>query len=54
MNPEDLEKLRQNIAAAKFQPQPRTEQYAFQRGWNEAIEFVERQFGWQCANLKEG
>lgn len=54
MTPEELATIRQNVASAKFQPQPRTEQYAFQRGWNEAIEFVERQFGWHRREQKEG
>jgi hypothetical protein len=41
MTPEALQTLRDTLTAAR-QPVARTELYAFPRGWNEALDFVER------------
>lgn len=38
-----LERLKASIAAAKVQPDRVHPDWAFQRAWNEALEFVERQ-----------
>lgn len=42
MNPEHLQQLRDILAKGR-QPVFRGEQYAHPRGWNDALEFVERQ-----------
>jgi hypothetical protein len=42
MTPDQLQKFR-DILAANRQPVDRAEQYAFPRGWNECLDFVERQ-----------
>lgn len=44
MTEEQLAMLRQRLAGSR-QPTDRTEQYAFPRGWNEALAFVERVIG---------
>jgi hypothetical protein len=41
MTPEQLAQLRERIAASR-QPVFRAEQYAHPRGWNDALDFVER------------
>lgn len=41
MTPDQLEQLRK-ILADNRQPVTRTEQYAHPRGWNDALDFVER------------
>lgn len=42
MTPQQLQQLRDRIAQGR-QPVFRGEQYAHPRGWNDALEFVERQ-----------
>lgn len=34
--------LKARIVDGKFQPDPRSTEYPFQRGWNAALEFVEQ------------
>lgn len=41
MTPEQLAELRDRMEKNR-QPVTRTEQYAHPRGWNDALEFVER------------
>lgn len=41
MSPEQLAELRERLAANQ-QPVHRGEQYAHPRGWNDALDFVER------------
>lgn len=41
MNPDQFARFFAILAAAR-QPVHRTEQYAFPRGWNDALDFVER------------
>jgi hypothetical protein len=41
MTPEQLAQLRERMAANR-QPVLRGEQYAHPRGWNDALDFVER------------
>lgn len=41
MSPDQLQALRDKLATSR-QPVERAEQYAFPRGWNEAIDFVEK------------
>jgi hypothetical protein len=43
MTPEQLQQLRDKIASSR-QPVERGERYVFCRGWNEALDFVERCF----------
>lgn len=42
MTPEQQQQYRDHLAAGRFDPDKRAEQYAFQRGWNAALEFAER------------
>jgi hypothetical protein len=41
MTPEQLQLLREKLAAS-HQPQDRAEKHVFTRGWNEALDFVEK------------
>lgn len=41
MTPEQLKQLRAMLVAGR-QPSYRGEQYSFPRGWNEALDFVEK------------
>jgi hypothetical protein len=41
MNPAQLQLLREKLAAGR-QPVARGEQYSHPRGWNDALDFVER------------
>jgi hypothetical protein len=41
MTPEQLRRLREKLAANR-QPVQRYEQYAHPRGWNDALDFVEK------------
>ena len=43
MNDEQLQKFRDALKAGKVAPERVSEEYAFQRAWNEGIEFAERQ-----------
>lgn len=40
-----LEVLKAQVALAKVEPSRVSEQYAYQRAWNDALEFVERVIG---------
>lgn len=42
MTPDQLQRYRESLAAGKFDPDRRAEQYEFQRGWNAALEFAEQ------------
>lgn len=42
MTPDQLQRYRDSLAAEKFDPGKRSEQYELQRGWNAAIEFAEQ------------
>jgi hypothetical protein len=41
----DLENLKALLTAGKFNPDKTTQDYAFQRGWNEAIDWAVTQSG---------
>jgi hypothetical protein len=45
MTPADLENLKALLTAGKFNPDKTTQDYAFQRGWNEAIDWAVTQSG---------
>lgn len=42
MSPEQTQLLKSQIALAKVHPSRVSEQYVYQRAWNDALEFVER------------
>lgn len=43
MSKEQLQQLRDALKAGKVAPEKVSDEYAFQRAWNEGIEFAERQ-----------
>lgn len=43
MTAQQLERYREVLRAGKVAPDKVSEEYAFQRAWNEGIEFAERQ-----------
>ena len=43
MSPEQMQKFRAALTAGKVAPEKVSDEYAFQRAWNEGIEFAERQ-----------
>jgi hypothetical protein len=43
MTPEQLQELRDALKAGKVAPDKVSNEWAFQRAWNEGIEFAERQ-----------
>jgi hypothetical protein len=43
MSPEQMQKFRNALTAGKVRPEKVSTEYAFQRAWNEGIEFAERQ-----------
>ncbi len=42
MTPAQLQQFKEALAAEKFDPGKRSDQYEFQRGWNAALEFAEQ------------
>ena len=51
MTPEQQQKFRDLIAAGRFEPDRKAEQYAFQRGWNAGLEYAQQKFD---ETMKEG